>query len=118
MSDELLEGWNTNRRINLWLIEGVSEQGLRCSLSTRGGRDVARQFAHVHNNRLHHLDKRAPDLAEGLENFESKHSPSREQLIVAYEASTAAMGVFLVDVLGGSPNEGDSRRGFSRRSLT
>ena len=43
MRDELIEAWQTNHRINLFLIEGISEEGLRSSLSTRGGRDVARQ---------------------------------------------------------------------------
>ena len=43
MRVELVEAWLSNQRINLYLLEGISERGLRCSLSTRGGRDVARQ---------------------------------------------------------------------------
>lgn len=36
---------------------------MRGTLSKRGGRDVARQFTHLHNG---HLEKRAKDLSEEL----------------------------------------------------
>ena len=62
--EPILEAWHTNNRINLFLIERISEEGLRCTLSTRGGRDVARQFCHMHNIRLWQLNqRRAKDLA-------------------------------------------------------
>ena len=63
---QLLEAWHTNNRINLVLIDGISDEGLRSSLSTRGGRDVARQFAHLHNVRVYQMEQRAKDLAEAL----------------------------------------------------
>jgi uncharacterized damage-inducible protein DinB len=66
MPDDLLEAWRTNHRINLYLIEHITDEGLRCTLSRHGGRDVALQFAHIHNNRVWHLEKRAPDLADDL----------------------------------------------------
>jgi hypothetical protein len=97
---ELIEAWQTNHRVNLFLIEGISEEGLRSSLSTRGGRDVARQFAHLHNNRIWHLEKRAKDLAAGLEKFESKYSPTRQELVQALTESAEAISLFLTDVLG------------------
>ena len=77
MLDELLEAWRTNERINHFLLEGISDEGLACSLSKRGGRDVARQFAHLHNVRVWHLEKRTKDLATGLKVFPTKVSPSR-----------------------------------------
>ena len=52
MQDELLEAWRINNRINLYLIDNISEAGLQCTLSKRGGRGVAGQFAHLHNVRL------------------------------------------------------------------
>ena len=77
MLDELLEAWRTNNRINLFLIDRISDAGMKCTLSKRGGRDVARQFAHLHNVRVWHLEKRARDLAEGLAVFETKLTPSK-----------------------------------------
>jgi len=78
MSEEVVEAWETNCRINRMLLDSVSDEGLGCTLSTRGGRDVARQFAHLHDVRISHLERRAADLTEGLEKFASKNAPSRE----------------------------------------
>ncbi len=111
---DLVEAWRTNHRINLYLIEGITEEGLRATLSTRGGRDVARQFAHLHNVRIWHLEKRARDLAEGLVQFEGKYSPKREELIEALGASADAVETFLTDVLAGAPK----RRAFKKGLFT
>ena len=43
-SADLLE-WRLNNAINLRLIDAI----MRSTMSTRGGRDVARQFVHLHN---------------------------------------------------------------------
>jgi uncharacterized damage-inducible protein DinB len=85
---QLLESWRTNERINLRLIEEISEEGMRSTLSTRGGRDVARQFAHLHNVRVWHLEKRARQLAEGLSTFETADSPDKARLVEALAASS------------------------------
>ncbi|MDH5757945.1 MAG: DinB family protein [Gemmatimonadota bacterium] len=114
MKESLVEAWRTNHRINLLLLEKISGEGLACTLSKRGGRDVARQFAHMHDVRLHHMEKRAPDLAPGLVKFASKDPPEREALVAAHEASTAAVETFLVDVLEGAPR----RRGFRKGIFT
>ncbi|HEV2130493.1 MAG TPA: DinB family protein [Longimicrobiaceae bacterium] len=114
MQEDLLEAWRTNNRINLFLIDRISEEGMRCTLSKRGGRDVARQFAHLHNVRVSHLENRARDLAQGLETFESKLSPEKAALKEALAASGAAMESFLAGVLAGEPK----RRGFKKGVFT
>ena len=58
MLDELLEAWRTNNRINLFLLDHITAAGMKCTLSTRGGRDVARQFAHLHDVRVYHIEQR------------------------------------------------------------
>ena len=112
--EELREAWTTNHRINVLLLEAISDEGLATTLSTRGGRDVARQFAHLHNVRIWHLDKRAKDLADGLDTFESKYSPPKAELLVALTASTDRIATFLLDVLQGVPK----RRGFKKGIFT
>lgn len=112
--EELLEAWRTNNRINLVLLDHVTDEGLGCTLSKRGGRDVARQFAHLHNVRVWHLQKRAKDLVEGLRPFASKDSPSRERLAEALTASSLAVEAFLGDVLERKPR----RRGFKKGVFT
>lgn len=111
---ELREAWSTNQRINVFLIEQISEEGMRCTLSKHGGRDVAGQFAHLHNIRIAHLEKRASDLAVGLTGFEGKTNPSKDALIEALNASGSAIGRFLEGVLLGEPK----RRGFKKGIFT
>ncbi len=114
MHDELLEAWRTNNRINLFLIDRISAAGMKCTLSRRGGRDVALQFAHIHNVRVWHLEKRAKDLSKGLSKFESKVSPKKTELKKALTASSRAVESFLGDVLSGKPR----RRGFKKGLFT
>ena len=114
MRDELLEAWRTNNRINLFLIDKISDAGMKSTLSKRGGRDVSRQFAHIHDIRVWHLDKRAKDLAEGLKKFETKVTPSKTQLRRAFSASSKGVEAFLTGVLAGEPK----RRGFKKGIFT
>lgn len=114
MLEELLEAWRTNNRINLYLIDHISEEGMRSTLSKHGGRDVARQFAHLHNVRVWHLQKRAKDLAEGLVTFKTKVTPEKQDLVEALTASGVAVEKFLAAVLAGEPK----RRGFKKGIFT
>lgn len=110
MLEQLLEAWRTNNRISQFLIERISDEGMVSTLSKHGGRTVAGQFAHMHNNRVWHLEKRAKDLSVGLNVFATKTSPAREELIDAFEASGAAIEAFLTDVFEEKPK----RRGFKK----
>lgn len=97
MLEQYLAAWNTNNRINLFLIDKISSPGMKCTLSQRGGRDVAAQFAHMHNNRVWHLAKRAKDLSVGLVKFATKTSP---------------LGVFMEDIIEGKPKRGGFEKGL------
>ncbi len=114
MLDELVEAWRTNNRINLFLIDEISDEGMRCTLSTRGGRDVARQFAHIHNNRVWHMERRAKDLAEELSKFPTKLSPEKDELREALSSSCDVMESYFEGVLAGEPK----RRGFRKGIFT
>ena len=80
MIDELLIAWRTNHDVTLTLLDAVSVDGMSCSLSTRGGRTVCRQFAHLHNVRIYQLEGRAKTLAEGAIKFPGKDEPGHEAL--------------------------------------
>ena len=83
MTDEIIQAWRTNQRINVRLIDAIGKEGMACTLSTRGGRNVVRQFAHLHNNRIWHLQRRAKALAEGARLFETKEEPDKRTLKTA-----------------------------------
>ena len=87
MIDEVVEAWRVNNRINLLLVDRISDEGMGCTLSRRGGRNVVRQLAHIHNNRIWHLQRRAKRLAEGATLFETYDEPDRKTLTAALRDS-------------------------------
>jgi len=109
-ADAMREAWRANQRINDYLLDHISDEGMQCTLSKRGGRNVSRQFAHLHNVRIMQLDVRARDLAKGLHKFATKDEPDRETLKRHMAESAARIETFLADCLAGKPK----RRGFKR----
>ncbi|MBU0561823.1 MAG: hypothetical protein KKD86_17550 [Bacteroidetes bacterium] len=65
MKDQIIESWFINNRVNLMILDAVSDEGLNCTLSKRGGRNVAMQFAHLHNVRLWRIEAYAKEFMKG-----------------------------------------------------
>lgn len=59
----LVETWQISNRIDLYLLDAITEEYLADALISKG-RNVAKQFAHIHNVRLMWLKSAAPDLNE------------------------------------------------------
>ncbi|MFQ5463239.1 MAG: DinB family protein [Phycisphaerae bacterium] len=114
MKKELIEAWRTNNRINLLLIQKITDEGMNATLSVRGGRGVAGELAHMHNIRVSNVEKRAKDLAEGLEKFPTGCVPTKSQLKQALKASADAVEQLLIGILDGQPK----RRGFKKGLFT
>jgi len=68
----------------------------------------------MHTNRVWQLQKRAPDLAEGLVIYDAKWEPVRAELLASHRASADAVERLLIGQLRGEPR----RRGFKRGVLT
>lgn len=79
MSKELIETWEINSRIVLYLLEHLANEWLT-DVSVSKGRNVGEQFAHLHNVRLMWLKSAAPELLEGLEKIEKGQIISKEIL--------------------------------------
>ncbi len=88
MIEEILEAWRINNRINLHLIDRISDAGMRCTLSQRGGRNVVRQFAHLQYVRVFQLKRRAKALAKGAVTFGTYDEPDRAILVAALQDSS------------------------------
>jgi uncharacterized damage-inducible protein DinB len=101
--DELLIAWRKNHRITLDLLDAIPEEGLTASLSTRGGRSVARQFAHLHDVRRMQLEKRTKTLGAGLVKFASKVEPDRADVRAALEESALGIEAWITKVVHGEP---------------
>jgi len=99
MPHDLLTAWDANGAIHRLLLDRISDAGMKATTSTRGGRDVARQFAHLHNVRVWWLEKRAKSLATGLKAFGTDDSPSKDRLRDALAASHAAVARWIEEGL-------------------
>ncbi|HZS46972.1 MAG TPA: DinB family protein [Blastocatellia bacterium] len=89
MEDQVIDTWNINNRINLYLLNAIDPKYLG-DISASKGRTVGEQIAHLHNVRLMWLKAAAPDLLKGLEKIE-KENITKELLHSALEKSGAAI---------------------------
>lgn len=82
--------------------KAAGREGTRaCTLSRRGGRDVVRQFAHMHNVRVWQLQNRAKPFAEGLSTFATKLRPDRDTLKAALVASADRIAEYAAEAAAG-----------------
>ncbi|RMG61145.1 MAG: hypothetical protein D6715_14245 [Calditrichaeota bacterium] len=109
--EEILAAWYTNHRINEYLIDHISDEGMRCTLSRRGGRNVLRQFCHLHNVRYWQLEKRAPDLVEQLYKFATREEPDRAFLKACLADSTERVARFFERAVLGTGRARTHRKG-------
>ena len=85
--EELIETWQINNRINLYLLEALDSSALAIPLTK--GKTVAGQLAHIHNVRLMWLKAAAPDLHEGL--AKSEPNATKEDLATGLANSSQAI---------------------------
>ena len=88
MLEQLVEAWQINHRVTLKLLDALSDDALKATLSTRGGRDVARQLAHVHEVRAVHAEVTSRTNRDAkIPHFAKGQSPTKKQLMTAFEVS-------------------------------
>ena len=88
MLEQLIETWRINHRVTLKLLKALSDEALQATLSTRGGRDVARQLAHLHEVRAGYAEITSKTNRDAkLPHFAKGESPAKKQLAAALDAS-------------------------------
>jgi uncharacterized damage-inducible protein DinB len=112
MIEEILAAWGVNQRVNLRLIDSIDDEGMRCTLSTRGGRNVVRQLTHLHSVRVLQLRGRAKPLAEGARTFDTRDEPERDELLAALEDSAERVGEWIRRASEGTPGIRTMKRGL------
>lgn len=94
MLEQLIESWQINHRVTLKLVNALSDDALRATLSKRGGRDVARQLAHVHEVRTSWAEITSKTNRNGkLPHFAKGDSPNKRELKSALEQSAKAIEI-------------------------
>jgi uncharacterized damage-inducible protein DinB len=114
MKQQIIETWYINNRVNLMLIDAINAEGMKCTLSKRGGRNVALQFAHIHNNRIYRFEKYAKDLLKG----QSRIDPNIkvDKALLKKQLNLSAEGMAKLIELG--INDGGKIKGFKRGVVT
>jgi uncharacterized damage-inducible protein DinB len=95
VENQILEAWRAHNRIMMFVIEHIPDDAMKATLSTRGGRDIARQFAHIYMVRVWHLEATNRKLAKGLAKFEKGKSPDKKKLLEAFEQSGKVIEEYL-----------------------
>lgn len=90
--NDVLETWEINNEINLFILRWIPPEGLEAvTLLKTGepsrGRNVARNFAHMHEVRCGKLERNLDDKAETIPRFEGSESPNAEALAGALARS-------------------------------
>jgi uncharacterized damage-inducible protein DinB len=109
MNEQVIETWNINNRINLLLIDKLSDEQLKCTLSPRG-RNVAQQLAHLHDTRLMWIEVAAKDAMKGLSKIGKENANDKKLLKSSLEESGNAMAELLQKGIG----KGGKITGFKR----
>jgi uncharacterized damage-inducible protein DinB len=65
-SGALVETWHVNNRVNLRLLDALSDEQLAAVIFPRG-KSVISYFVHMHMARFYWLERRAPALAKDLD---------------------------------------------------
>lgn len=100
LENQIVETWNINNRINLYLLDAIPPAALG-DVSASKGRTVAEQLAHIHNVRLMWLKASDPDLMEGLAKIEKESAADKKLLARCIEESGRAIEALLKKSLAG-----------------
>jgi uncharacterized damage-inducible protein DinB len=90
---QLIETWEINNKIDLYLLNAIEEEHLS-SISLSKGRTVAEHFAHIHNVRLMWLKEAMPELLTTVEKIE-KEKITKKILIEQLQKSSIAISNML-----------------------
>jgi uncharacterized damage-inducible protein DinB len=98
LADQIVDTWNINNRINLYLLDAIPPAALN-DLSASKGRTVAQQLSHLHNVRLMWLKVSGPELMEGIEKIEKETAADKKLLARRLKESGKAMEALLKNSL-------------------
>ena len=110
MKEQIIETWQINNRVHLMLIDTMSDEGLHCTLSKRGGGTPAKQFTHLHNLRLWKLEKVDKELLKGQTKIDIAGTIDKALLKKRLSQSGAA----IAKIIESGIDDGGKIKGFKR----
>jgi len=110
MTEDLVEAWLINNRVNLLLLKELTPEALRATLSTRGGRTVGQQLVHVYEVRRSKVEAADKTLAKDLPAVTRDQGHDKRLLTHAFERS----GFAVAELIRRSAAAGGKVKGFKR----
>lgn len=96
MTSALLETWRVHNRATWLMFDALPSKAFGDRYTDRT-RSVAAQFAHIHNVRVSHLQRRGPQHLGDLEAFGRGAEPGKTALKKALKASERAVANLLAE---------------------
>ena len=87
MKDQLIDAWCTHQKMNLLLIENITDEGLQKTLSTRNGRTVYQQLVHLHNVRMQWLEICSKEIFRKYKVLDKNSKPEKKMIKKSLEDS-------------------------------
>jgi len=87
IEDQVVETWGIHHRVNMMLIESLTEEALEMTLSKRGGGRVGYQFVHMYNVRYWKLEAADKALVKGLSTIKKKEIEGKAQIKELHKTS-------------------------------
>lgn len=104
---QLIETWQINNRINLYLLDAIPAEHLEDTMTSKG-RSAGEQLAHVHNVRLMWLKAAMPELLDGQVKIEKEQAGDKALIAGALTAS----GTGIEKLLDNAFENGGRVKGF------
>lgn len=104
---QLLETWQINNRVNLYLLDAILPEHLESTLLSKG-RSAAEQFAHIHNVRLMWLKASLPEALAGLNKIEKENASDKTLL----QKSLSESGAAIAELLARAVEQNGKVKGF------
>ena len=98
--ETLIETFAINNRINLYLLEAIKEEHLADMYTGSKGRNVGRQWAHLHDVRMMWLKAAAPELLTGLAKLTEADALKKQVLATALKQSGKAIELLFRQAAG------------------
>ena len=105
--EQIIETWQINNRINLYLLDAVAAETLASGLSSKG-RNAGEQFAHIHNVRLMWLKVAMPAELATVEKIEKEQAGDK----ILLKDSLIASGLSIERLLRHAGENGGKVKGF------
>jgi uncharacterized damage-inducible protein DinB len=106
-AQQLVETWQINNRVNLYLLDALAPEQLESKLLSKG-RSAAENFAHIHNVRLMWLKASQPEFPGGSTKIENENAGDKTLLRKSLDDSGEAIAELLKKAIA----QGGKVKGF------